>query len=110
VRAWAAKRGCGSGTETGLDRQQPEGTGDGAGPARFHTTHLSISLFLHHSRSCWGHRWRRGERSQLFQPLDVPDEAEHLRHELGSELRRSPDVAVPGRAVVNANVPPLRHE
>jgi hypothetical protein len=49
----------------------------------------------------------------LFQPLDVHDEAEHLRHEPGGfELRRSPDAAVPcgavpGCAVVQADMPPF---
>jgi hypothetical protein len=53
----------------------------------------------------------RGERGQTFQTLDFPDEAEHLRHELGFEPRRSSDIAVPcgaipGCAIVNADVPP----
>ena len=109
MRAWMAKRGCGSGTETGLDRASTRGDDDGAEPARFR----KFLRFSHSAvrRSCCGRLGCCGECGQSFQPLDVPDEAEHLRHELGFEPRRSPDVAVPrgaipGCAVVKADVPP----
>jgi hypothetical protein len=63
------------------------------------SSHLSISCILQCGCSCCGRLRCRGERNEPFQPLDVPDEAEHLRHEIGFELYRRPDVAVPRSAV-----------
>jgi hypothetical protein len=73
------------------------------------SSHLSISRILQCGCSYCGRPRCRGESNEPFQPLDVPDEAEHLRHKIGFELHRRPDVAVPrsavpGCAVVKADV------
>jgi hypothetical protein len=68
------------------------------------SSHLSISCILQCGCSCCGRLRCRGERNEPFQPLDVPDEAEHLRHEIGFELHRRPDVAVPRGSVPSCAV------
>jgi hypothetical protein len=101
VRGWTAKRGCGSGTETGLDRASRRGDSRRCGACA--PPHISPFFTLCGTAlMLWRPAMARG--GQSFQSLDVPDEAEHLRHDIGFELRRSPDAAVPR----GANDPPAR--
>src|SRR5271168_628217 len=63
-----------------------------------------------YDRSCRRRPPRRRERGKTLEPLDFPDEAQYVGHELRLEPHRGSDVAVPrgtipGCAIINADVP-----
>ena len=71
MRAWTAKRGCGSGTETGLDRASTRGDDDGAEPARFRTfvPFLPFCRAAAHAADAWDAAGSAASRSSRSMSL-----------------------------------------